>query len=96
MAYHWLEAEDWLVLEFFRNVQDQVVNLTPNGTAEGKFVFAPRIEGWLAVCEMLQVDKDFRMEVIEQARMIFEAVNERVWELGLFKLDPETLRAPEI
>ena len=89
-----LTPEDWAVIDFFGHVQDQTVNLTPMGTKDGVAVISPRIEGWLAVAEIQDVPLHDRADVIDDARLVFEAVHGRYTDGEVFYLPLEALRPP--
>lgn len=77
-AHRYLTEEDWAAVSFYGKVQDQSVNLTPMGVADGPAVLAPRLEGWVAACKLYGIPKADRADLIDVARAIFEGVHGRV------------------
>lgn len=96
LARRYLTPEDWGVVTFYGKVQDQTINLTPNGDAEGQYHFSPRLEAWLAVCELHNIPKDERPDLVSAARQLFEGMHGRSHESGLFRKQPEEMIAQPV
>jgi hypothetical protein len=77
-----MTTEDWKVMDFYRIVSDQVVNLTPG---EDVRQLVPRLEAWIAAADLAEVPRSSRALLIEQARVIFDGANDRIVEHGLHK-----------
>lgn len=81
-----LTPEDWRVIDFYRFVRDQVVNITPN---EEKYDHRPRLESWLAVGRERGLSGSDLLEIVEAARFLHETVQGRCpippleWRLAL-------------
>lgn len=82
-------------MSFFGRVRDQYVDCAPFGTGDGGRVWRPRLEGWLAACELYDVPRGRRGELVDLARDLFEAVEGRLHVRGLHQLDPDELAPPE-
>jgi hypothetical protein len=91
-----LTEEDWKIVSFFGRVQDQTVNLTPMGTESGESILAPRLEGWLAACEIYDVPAEGRADLIDAARCVFEGVHGRYKDGSVFRADIDQLEPPEL
>ena len=83
-------------MDFYGQVQDQSTNLAPNGNADGEFIFVPRLEGWLAICELNSIPKHERPRLVEGARYLFEGMHGRLSSGGVFGKDPTELIAQPI
>jgi len=84
-------------VSFFNAVQDQVVDLTPMGVeGGGPHMLAPRLEGWLAACEIYGVSSETRARTVELARVLFEGVHERLSVDGLHRMDEASLSEPRV
>jgi len=94
-AYGNLTREDFDIVDFYGKVQDQSVNLTPFGAGEGRpAIVSPRLEGWLAACELYGVPVDVRAGLVDDARFLFEAVHERVFVPGVHAIPSGELEPP--
>lgn len=89
-----LDAGDKEVVAFFARVRDQYVDCAPFGVEGGGRLWRPRLEGWLAACELYDVPRERRGELVDLARDLFEAVEGRIAVRGLASLDPAELAAP--
>jgi hypothetical protein len=87
-----LVPNDWKIIEFYLFVSDQMINLTP-AAAEKPFL-APRLEAWLAACEVLDIPKEQRAWLIDKARLIHRIVEGREKITGLWEIDPAELAPP--
>ena len=84
-------------MEFYGAVQDQVVNMAPMGVEEGApSPLYPRLEGWLAACEINGVPQHSRAFYVEMARTLFDAVQGRSNVSGLFQMPAEELAPPPL
>ena len=72
-AAHLTEG-DWRVVGFYGQVRDQLSNLTPMGKTQH---LAPRLEGWVAACELYDVPRRGRSELIDAARYLHESLQDR-------------------
>lgn len=86
--------EDWDVVDFWVAVQDQVVPLPI--LEDGAVYLAPRLEGWLAMCDLLGLDQARRRVLIEGATHLHELVHERVKNYMVHLMDPADLRPLEV
>lgn len=84
------------MVEFFGRVQDQTVNLTPMGTETGQAIVVPRLEGWLAACELYEVPQEIRAEIIDLSRAMFEATQDRLNDREANRAAPEAMVPPEL
>lgn len=75
-AEEYLNGEDWLYIEFYQYVSDQVDNLTPFGTESGKPVLTLRLESLVAACQILNIDKDEWGDYCYWARYIHGSMND--------------------
>lgn len=97
LASAFLQPEDWEAIQFYSQVADQVVCITPMGDESGHYVMAPRLEGWQAAAELNGIPQGNRGSLVERARFLFEALAGRVPGVpGLFSSDPADLLPPEI
>ena len=80
-------------MDFLGIVQDQVVNLAPPG---GEWYLAPRLEGWVAACDIYCVPQGRRAQLIEMARILFEATNDRTNVQGLHRMPIHELTEPTL
>ena len=91
-----LTPGDREIMEFFGLVQDQSVNMTPNGTADGKVILIPNMVCWEAVCNLYAIPQESRRRLVEGARLLFDGVNELIRIDGsLFRIPLEELMEPD-
>jgi len=95
-ASRYLTGEDWRVVKFYSVVQDQVVNQTPLGVEGGRAVLTPRLEGWLAACELYRVGEEDREDLVTMARAIFDSVHGRNMEHQIHLRPAEDMLPPDI
>lgn len=75
MARDGLTENDWTLIEFFRRLRDQVLNLTPFGTPKGQRLgLVPDLKNWLAACELYQIPVDDRANIIDECKWLFYQV----------------------
>lgn len=90
-ARKYLVPADWRVIRYWYVVQDQVVNLTPQGLEGGGWWLAPRLEAWIACCDMLGIEQKERLPLIDAARALHEMVHGRNRSALAFAMDPALL-----
>jgi len=78
-------------MDFYGLVQDQTVNLS-----SGEPYLTPRLEGWLAACDLYDVPQHLRAHLIDMARVIFGGVHDRMHVKGLVLIDPAELADPAL
>ena len=84
------------MIDFLRIVQDQVVNLAPMGVAEGApSAIYPRLEGWIAACDLYNIPQHSRAGLVEMARVLFDGVNDRMIVSGIHRIPESDLREVE-
>ena len=82
-------------MDFLGIVQDQVTDLTPMGVeGGGPHVLAPRLEGWVAACDLYDVPKEARSQLVEMTRSLFAGLHGRLNVHGLHGLPDSMLREP--
>jgi len=86
---------DWLVVDFYRFVSEQVVNLTPFGAKDGPNWIVPRYEGWLAGLIMFGVPQHLWRTVVEDAEFVHDRVRSRTGKARYYQLDRGELYAPD-
>lgn len=79
------------MVEFYQTVRDQVVNQTPMGMEGGGVYLSPRLEAWVAACELLGVPTDSRRHLIATARFLHEAVEDRERSGSVHRLELDQL-----
>ena len=90
-----LTKGDMQIVDFFSVVQDQTVNLTPMGVeGGGPHVLAPRLEGWVAACELYEIPREDRAHMVQMARTLFEGVHGRVTVHDLHRIPVSALAEP--
>lgn len=89
-ADKYLTPEDWDVLDFYRIVSDQVVNLVGFGDA----YLVPRLEAWEAAYRIFRPGEELDPVTIAHARALFYAVEGRLREPEAFWATPQSL-APD-
>lgn len=63
-------------------VSDQVVNLAPNGTEDGKSWLVPDMASWCATAELLEIPTGHvRRHIIDQARYLNNAIQGRATKI---------------
>jgi hypothetical protein len=82
-------------MDFLSIVQDQVVNLAPMGVEEGgPSALYPRLEGWLAACDLYNIPQHSRPGIVEAARLLFAGIHDRTNVSGLHQMPVEELLEP--
>jgi len=82
----YLTKGDREIMDFYGIVQDQTVNLTPMGVdGGGPHVLSPRLEGWVAACDLYDIPSESRPHLVEMARTLFEGIHGRISVHGLHK-----------
>ena len=74
-------------MEFFSIVRDQMVNTGMEGVPD----LHPRLEGWLAACDLYGIPQHSRPTLIEMARILFDGIHELISFPGLHRLPAEDL-----
>jgi len=91
-----LTEVDWVVVNYYRFVSDQLVNLAPFGTADDKPLMFLRLTDMTAACELLEVPREDRVRLIELTRFLHLTVIGRDDEGNeMYKLPWSELR-PEV
>lgn len=85
-----LTEDDRAAMEFFDVVRDQVIEGQPG--PEGRVLY-PRLEGWIAACDLYDVPKERRAHLVEMGRLLFGGVQGRVKVEQLHRI-PEADLAP--
>jgi hypothetical protein len=83
-------------MDFLDLVQDQTVNLTPMGGDGGAYHLAPRLEGWVAACDLYRIPIERRAYLVDQARFLFDATHGRVTVHQLYMIDQSEFEAPSL
>lgn len=87
-----LTEGDREIMEFFGIVQDQTVNSTQG---DGPCILSPRLEGWVAACELYGVPSESRPRLVDMARTLFSGVYGHVSVHGLHRMDELSLASPK-
>ena len=95
-ALRHLLPEDWSIVSFYASVQDQVNNLTPMGTEDGKMWLAPNLPAWVAAADLYGVPAQARASLIDDARYLHEGISGRVHVPGVHGMPVEELAALEV
>lgn len=80
---------DWSVVEYFRHVSDQVTVLS--GAYAEETVWAPRMEGWMAVLQLYQYHPGIWDTLITQARAMYDVMHGRVKPGEAYSEPPQAL-----
>jgi hypothetical protein len=90
-----LTQSDREIMDFLSIVRDQTVDLTPFGVdGGGPHVLAPRLEGWVAACDLYNVPREARPHLVDMARSLFDGVHGRINVHGLHGFPVSQLREP--
>lgn len=90
-----LTPDDRAVLRFYATCSDQLVNLFPFAEEQ---TLVPRLEGWLAACELLNVPRVERQRLIEMARVLHSGTQGQLSsdeKLDAHLAEPYELAPPE-
>jgi len=95
-AQEGLLFDDWLVIDFYRFVSEQVDNLTPFGTKDGSPNFiVPRYEGWLAGLLILGIPQPDWRSLVEDAEFVHGLIRTRAGKAKYYQLERDELYAPD-
>jgi hypothetical protein len=86
-----LTEDDAAAMEFFNVVRDQVIEGQPG--PEGQRVLYPRLEGWIAACDLYEIPRARRAALVETARVLFDGIHGRLKVEQLHRI-PESDLAP--
>ena len=82
-------------MDFLGIVQDQIVNIAPMGVEEGgPSPIYPRLEGWLAACDLYDIPRSSRPSIVDLARALFDGVHGRITVHGLHMIPIDELEDP--
>lgn len=73
-----LEPGDWLIVNFFFLVRDQVVNQTPMGLDDGTCWITPRLEAWEAALRIYGIPEASHAAMIDGARFLHDAIHDNI------------------
>lgn len=79
------------MVEFYQTVRDQVINQTPLGMEGGGVYLSPRLEAWVAACDLLRVPPERRTQLIAATRFLHEAVEDRERSGSVYRMELEDL-----
>lgn len=72
-----LLVQDWEIVDFYRSVSEQVLNLTPFGTKDGSVWIVPRYEGWVAGLLIMEVPQALWKTIVADAEFIHNLIRGR-------------------
>ena len=82
------------MVDFYTEVRDQVVNQTPMGMEGGGVYLSPRLEAWAAAADLLQIHVKHRRNLINLAKFLHEAVEDRERSASVYRLQIDELMPP--
>ena len=79
------------MIDFYRLVSEQVVNLTPVGATEGPNYIVPRYEGWVAGLMIMGVARESWRWLIEDAEFVHGCIRRKTGKGRYYNLERDAL-----